>query len=217
MRLSPGQQQLPVAITAGPIRPNVAPARMSLVYILRPRGYRPQQGQFRLAVGGETTQQVLFREIRMWEQEPQTWWEEAPGLMALYPLCRIHDRPRAVVSHAAGVIRERATDTIVRADLLTTLYIFGKLVFPGADLLGMIGREQMRESKAYEEIMALGRCEAKQEAVLEALSTRFGTERAEEFRVAIAGLEDLQRLTHLHRLAVGCSRLDEFRKAFERN
>jgi hypothetical protein len=37
---------------------------LSLVYILLPRGYRPQQGQFRLAVGDEATQQVWFREIR---------------------------------------------------------------------------------------------------------------------------------------------------------
>src|SRR5438132_5523669 len=36
---------------------------VSLVYILRPRGYRPQGGNFRLAFDGAATQQVWFREI----------------------------------------------------------------------------------------------------------------------------------------------------------
>ena len=67
---------------------------VSLVYILRPRGYRPQEGQFRLSVGDETTQHVFFREICLWQHEPQPWWDQVPGLMALSPLCRQERSPR---------------------------------------------------------------------------------------------------------------------------
>jgi hypothetical protein len=38
-----------------------------------------------------------------------------------------------------------------RRDLLTTLAIFGKLAFPNVNVVGLIGREQMRESKIIEE------------------------------------------------------------------
>src|SRR6516225_43242 len=65
---------------------------VSVVYILRPRGYRPQGGQFRLAVEEGPTQHVWFREVCLWQMEPQPWWDAVPGLMALSPLCR-QERP----------------------------------------------------------------------------------------------------------------------------
>src|SRR2546422_77957 len=66
---------------------------ISLVYFLLPPGYRPQGGTLKLRVGSQTTQQIWFREICLWKQEPAEWWEDSPGLMPLYPLCR-HHRPR---------------------------------------------------------------------------------------------------------------------------
>jgi hypothetical protein len=60
----------------------------SLIFVLLPTGYKPQNNTFRLAVGQEATQQVWFREIPLWEQAPEPWWEKHPGLMALYPLCQ---------------------------------------------------------------------------------------------------------------------------------
>ena len=114
---------------------------VSVVYILRPRGYRPQGGQFRLAVESEPTQQVWFREICLWEQEPQPWWDQVPGLMALSPLCRQQRPPQDVLAHAAQTIAAQTPDAIQRADLLTTLAIFGKLAHPRIDVAGLIGRE----------------------------------------------------------------------------
>jgi hypothetical protein len=38
-----------------------------LLFILQRRGYRPQNGQFRLELGGEPTQQLWFREVPLWE------------------------------------------------------------------------------------------------------------------------------------------------------
>src|SRR5713226_8871091 len=76
-----------------------------LVYILRPRRYKPQGGRFELAVSAETTQYLRLREVCLWQLEPQPWWETAPGLMALYPLCRHGQAPHQAVSFAAGAIR----------------------------------------------------------------------------------------------------------------
>jgi hypothetical protein len=67
---------------------------VSAVFILLPQGYRAQAGQFRLEALAGPTQQIWFREVCLWQEEPQPWWEEWPGLMALYPLCR-HRRRHA--------------------------------------------------------------------------------------------------------------------------
>ncbi len=104
---------------------------VSLVFILRPRRYRPQKGVSRLRARGKPTQQVWFEEVCPWKLRPASWWETTPGLMALYPLCRHGKSRRGAVSHAAGVIQERVTDPMARGDMLTTLGVFGKLAYPG--------------------------------------------------------------------------------------
>jgi hypothetical protein len=45
----------------------------------------------------QPTQQVWFREICLWQQEPQPWWDQVPGLMALSPLCRQKRPPKEVL------------------------------------------------------------------------------------------------------------------------
>src|SRR5262249_33589987 len=111
--------------------------------------YQPRQGEFRLELEGELTQQVRFREVCLWQQVPQPSWEQAPGLMALYPLCR-HGRPRReALTYPAQAIARQVSDPPLRADLLTTLSIFGKLVYPDMNVIELIGREQMKESKFF--------------------------------------------------------------------
>lgn len=102
---------------------------LCLVFILQPRGYKPQKGQVHLQIDGETSQFLRLREICMWKVEPQPWWEEAPGLMAFYPLCRHGKSAKQAVSYAAGAITAATPDTIIRKDLLSTLGIFGNLVY----------------------------------------------------------------------------------------
>jgi len=187
----------------------------SLVYVLRPRGYRPQHGHFRLQVGRQPMQQVWFREICLWRQEPKAWWTEAPALMALYPLCRQERPAREALAYAAAVITDGATDSIVRADLLTTLAIFGKLAYPRLDVLGLIGREQMRESKIYEEIKDEGRLEVRRADVLEAVEIKFGAEARSEFAPLLEAVRDSDRLAALHRLVLRARDLSEFRGRFE--
>src|SRR5262245_20128074 len=74
---------------------------LGLVFVRLPRGYRPQGGSFRLEAAGSPAQQVWLREVCWWRQEPQAWWEGAPGLMPLYPLCQHRQPRREAVTYAA--------------------------------------------------------------------------------------------------------------------
>src|SRR5690348_10752798 len=99
---------------------------VSLVFYLRPDGYRPLGGTFRLEAVAGPTQQIWPREVCLWEEVPDASWEDVPALMALYSLCRHGDLPRQTVLHAAAAIARTAASTRQRADLLTVLGIFGR-------------------------------------------------------------------------------------------
>jgi hypothetical protein len=193
---------------------------VSLVFVLRPRGYRPQKGTFRLSAQGRSTQQVWFNEICMWRQQPAAWWDDVPGLMALSPLCDQQLPPQQVLTHAAEAIAARTPDAIQRADLLTTLAIFGKLAYPKMDVAGLIGREQMKESKIIEEFQEEARAEARletqHEALLHVLDAKFGPTAAAEFAPLVSAITDSDRLDQLLRLAARVTALKQFRDRFER-
>lgn len=110
----------------------------TLIYILRPRGYVSTKNRFRLEVGGYLTQELRFKEICMWKQVPSLDWEDSPAMMALYPLCRHGKTPGTAMNHAANTIIHGVADRGARADLLTTLAIFGKLAYPAVDVWSLI-------------------------------------------------------------------------------
>ncbi len=192
----------------------------TLVFILTPERYREQHGTFRLEVAGEPTQQVWFREICLWREQPQPWWESVPGLMALYPLCA-HHRPAAeAIQFATQTIAARVPQTSARADLLAALSIFGTLVYPDLDVRNLIGVELMRESKFLQQIEdeAGTAAELKRARldVLQALEVRFGPEAAAEFADALNSITDVEQLSELHRLAIKSRGLAPFRRALSR-
>lgn len=138
--------------------------------------------------------------------------------MALYPLSRHSKSQRGAISHAAGVIAERVEDVATRGDLLTTLGIFGKLANPNLDVFSLIGREQMKESKFYQEIMEEGREEGRLENsrsnIIAVLEDRFGSSAAAKFRKRLEGIADPHQLTELLLLAACCQSFTEFRRSF---
>jgi hypothetical protein len=185
----------------------------SLVFILHPRGYQPQHGKFRLTVGGRTTQLVSLVEVCLWKKQPQPWWEESPGVMTLYPLCRHGRQPQDAVTHAAGVIEGRERDAVRRADLLAILGMFGKLAYPAIDPENIIGREKMKESPFIQQVMEHGRVEKAQAYILAALEKRFHRPPGEEIAAAVNALEDQEKLDALFGLAMQCAGMAEFREA----
>ena len=201
------------------VRPAVGARRLptvSVVYILRPRGYRPQGGQFRLAVEDGPTQQVWFREIRLWEMTPEPGWDQVPGLMALSPLCHQQRGPQDVLTHAVEAIVSQTPDAIQRGGLLTTLAIFGKLAFPHIDAAGLIGKKPMKESKVILQFQEEARVEAQRKDTLQVLEIKFGARAVTEFASSLDSVNDSERLSHLHRLAVQASSLKQFRDRFEK-
>jgi hypothetical protein len=188
-----------------------------IVFILQPRGYRPQGEQFRLEVAGSPTQQLWFREVCLWQVDPQEWWEEVPGLMALYPLCRHQRPPREAIRHAADVIEQKLPDPGEQADGLFLLSIFGGLAYPQLDVVGIIGREKMKESKFAQEMRQEGRQEGRienaRENILDLLNARFGKDAAAEVSAAVNAIEQPKVLKQLLRIAGTCSALDKFRAA----
>lgn len=187
-----------------------------LIFILRRKNYKPQQGTMHLKIGGKSVQQVWFREERLWEIEPEPWWENDPGLMALYPLCKHGEKPAESILHAADRIEHNEKDSVVRADLLTSLGIFGKLAYPGFDALTLIGREKMRESKAYREIMEEGEANAHRKDVLEVAASRFGPRQATSLDEILQSVTNLEKLQSLHVLALRCSKIDDLIRAAKR-
>jgi hypothetical protein len=189
----------------------------SLIFILLPEGYRSQKGKFRLvAEPGVPTQQIWFQ-VCLWKETPQAWWEHDPGLMALYPLCNHGQGLPAAISHAAAAIRRRELDGYKRADLLTTLGIFGRLKDRTLDVLSIIGREQMRDSPFYQQLVEEGRVSEGRAAVLDALEVRFGTATAKEFEEPLNKIENLDQLRELRKLAMQSRSLSRFRRAFPKS
>ena len=80
----------------------------------------------------------------------------------------------------------------------------------------------MKESKFFEEVLAEGRKEGRMEGrvegqrydILDVLDIRFGAEAKLEFAPSLAAIADSERLSQLHRLAVQCRRVADFRKQF---
>ena len=190
-------------------------ATQTIVFVLQRRGYRPQGGQFRLEVAGEPTQQLWFREVLLWEQQPQPWWEDVPQMMPLYPLCRHGQRPRESVVHAAGVIRERIPSRLDQEDALFLLSIFSNLAHRGLDVESIIGSEIMMGTRIGQKLWNLGQLDARREDIVGALEVRFGTEVAQSFAAAITAVDDMELLKVLIRLAIRCADPDEFRLGLE--
>jgi predicted transposase YdaD len=116
------------------------------------------------------------------------------------------------VAYAAGAITAATADTIIRADLLTTLAIFGKLAYRQLDVMGLIGREHMKESALYAEIGDEARVETAQAYVLAVLEERFGGQAAASCRDAVQRVTKQDKLRRLLRLAARFANIEAFQR-----
>ncbi len=184
-----------------------------IAIVFKARGYRPLDGTFRLEAAGGPTQQLWLREVCLWQTRPEAWWEEQPGLMALYPLCQHGKQPREAIRYAAEAIEHQVPTPGPRDEALALLSIFGEQAFPRLDVTAIIGREKMKESRVVREWRQEGALESKRADILETVEARFGAQAVTELSPAINGLEDLDQATRLFRLALRSQSLDEVRSA----
>jgi hypothetical protein len=184
--------------------------------ILQEEGFTLQNSQFRLEVAGNPTQQIWFQEVCLWRKEPEDWWEDAPGLMALVPLCRHGREPRDSIEYAAGVIERKVVDVGERADFLALLGIFGQLRYANLDARAIIGREKMKESKFIQGFREEFAVEERREDILAVLRARFPGIDLADISTALKALQNLPQLTALLPTAATCDSPDTFRAALSR-
>jgi hypothetical protein len=185
----------------------------SLIIVLLPAGYQEQDGSFQLSAEGQPTQRVWFREVCLWHERPEDWWEHHPGLMALYPLCD-HRQPLAeAVAHAAESFRHRHLDSASRGNLLTTLGIFGRLADATLDVASIIGREFMRDSPLVQEFIQEGEQAEARRLVLQVVQVRWGEEATEQLRAQVERITDMAQLRSPHESAIRARRVSQFRAA----
>jgi hypothetical protein len=184
-----------------------------VVFVLHPKGHKPQGGQIRLEAVGKVTQFVALHEVLLWEQRPEPWWDQEPGLMALYPLCHHGEDPEAAIRHAAAAIEANATDVMERRDFLTFLGIYAKLKYPLVNAANIIGREKMRESLFAQEWVEEGSLITRRADILRVLRSRLKLTQTEEFTPLLDLIKEPDRLDHLLDVALECATLDEFRAA----
>jgi len=182
-----------------------------LAFILLPHRFRSQGGQFRLEAAGSVTQQLRFREVCLWELEPQSWWERVPGLMALYPLCRHRRTPPEAIRYAEDAIEQGTADETRLADNLALLSIFGELAFPNLDVAQIIGREKMKGSKLIRSFVAEAEAETRREDVADVLRGRFGEEAGSGIVTLLERIDDPEQLRQLLVAAARCTSPEEFR------
>jgi hypothetical protein len=184
-----------------------------VLFVLRPRGYASLGGQFVLRVGEEVTQALRIRQVPLWELEPQPWWEEVPGLMTLYPLCRHGTAPRDAIERAAAAIRARVPVGTQQADDMFLLSVFGGMMSSRQFVEEIVGREVLMASSLVQEVEQLAQIRTMRADVLAALEVRLGSAVAERFRQAIDSQTKVTRLRDLHRAAILCKDADEFAQA----
>jgi hypothetical protein len=186
-------------------------ATVCIVVILQRRGYRETGEQFRLEAAGGPTQQLWYREVRLWQQRPEPWWEEQPGLMALYPLCQHGRAPREAIQYAAAAIERQVPSPIQRADNLFLLSIYGGLAYPQLNAEAIIGSEKMKESPVLRRHRLEERTLTLREAIVKVLKARrFEVPSQTDLDAALAAIDNLTELDRLLSLAVSCGSVDDF-------
>ena len=188
-----------------------------LAFVLLPRGYKPQRGTFRLASGGRATQQLWFHEVCLWKLRPEAWWEDVPGLMALYPLCAHGRAPRDAIRHSTEAIAAVVPEPAVQAEKLVLLDIFGGLAYPRLDVADLIGRANMRGSRFLREerLDAQREEQLKQQRthLLKLVRSRFSELVSSELAAAVEALDDPQLLERLFDELLAGASLDALRAA----
>ena len=95
--------------------------------------------------------------------------------MALLPLCDHGRAEEEVVTYAAAQITAQVSDHGAACQSVASLGFFGKLAYPQLNAFDLIGRESMRESPFYQDIVEEGQLEAYRNSTSDVLTIRFGS------------------------------------------
>jgi hypothetical protein len=188
---------------------------LSVVIWLTAEGY-PGAGHNRLeeVVCGQRQLVFEFAEVRLWELSPADYLAAGEtALLPLVPLMGVQPSAETLTQAVAAVAA--VPDAVERADLYTGLWVFGGLRYSRELLRSLIRREAMKESPTYMEIFEEGAVQRSRDDIVDVLSVRFG-DVPSEIAGALAEIDDSETLRQLHRLAVRCESIADFRAQMTR-
>ncbi|WP_165226615.1 hypothetical protein [Aquisphaera insulae] len=191
-----------------------------LVLVLSPRGARRAASEATLrSRRGTTSLKVRWRTVELWTIPAEPLLESGDvGLIPWIPLCRL-DGPPAPIFRRCRERIDRETSGGLRENLLAVSQVLASLRYDDEGLFQLLGgREAMIDSPILRKLKAEWSEEAARKAshdvavrmILSALVARFGP-RARSIRPELTKIDDGNRLDQLHRLAVACADLEDFR------
>ena len=195
---------------------------VSIVLYLRPAAGRRDPGYYLQDRPGHRIL-VEYRVIQLSELDGHRILESGPvGLLSFAPLMRPTGRPADWLETCMRAVQAQPLDRATKADCLAGMSLLSGLVY-GRDTVAAIFLKEglmdiIRESpvaqyltqQGIEQGIEQGGRERAIEALLDVLEIRFALAAAEPLAARVRGIEDLQRLKHLHRAAIQVESLKAF-------
>ena len=201
----------------------------STVFYLRPAAGQNDPGHYTYGdevIGGL---RFTYNVIRVYELEGESYLDPGnAGLLPFTPLMRppTGTTPKAWVERCIETTQAALVDNRTRGTLLYALSVFGGLIHPPELFQDGKLEALMRESPIYETVIQRGiqqgleqgfeqgneqgKKEQAVEAVRTALEIRFQSDVADKLKPFLSTIDDLQRLDHLHRVAIQATDIDAF-------
>ena len=193
------------------------PVVSSVIY-LRPAAGRRDPGYYLQDRPGHRIL-VEYQVIRLSELDGQRILESGPvGLWSFVPLMRPTGRPADWLETCMRVVQAQPLDRATKADCLAGMSLLSGLVYGRETVSAIFLKEGLmdiiRESPVAQYLtqqgIEQGGRERAIEALLDVLEIRFALGAAEPLAARVRGMEDLQRLKHLHRAAIQVESLKAF-------
>ena len=195
---------------------------VSIVIYLRPAAGRRDPGYYLQDRPGHRIL-VEYQVIRLSELDGQRILESGHvGLWSFVPLMRPTGRPADWLQTCMRAVQAQPLDRATKADCLAGMSLLSGLVYGRETVSAIFLKEGLmdiiRESpvaqyltqQGIEQGIEQGGRERAIEALLDVLEIRFALDAAEPLAARVRGMEDLQRLKHLHRAAIQVESLKAF-------
>ena len=191
---------------------------VSIVLYRRPAAGRRDPGYYLQDRPGHRIL-VEYQVIRLSELDGHRILESGPvGLLSFVPLMRPTGRPADWLETCMRAVQAQPLDRATQADCLAGMSLLSGLVY-GRDTVAAIFLKEglmdiIRESPVAQYLTQQGIEQGGRkraiEALLDVLEIRFALAAAEPLAARVRGIEDLQRLKHLHRAAIQVESLKAF-------
>lgn len=199
----------------------------SHVIYLRPNAGQNDTGGVRQNIEGYNFI-VEYKVIRLIEVDGQSILElRQPELMPFLPLMQppTNVDPLQWLHQCMETTKTLSLDTPTRANLLVDMWIMSGLVHDQLPLSEVFPEDFMQESPVYQSILEKGKAQGREqgerkkaiENIFELIDIRFQAKATETLSSAIEDINDLSRLSELHRAAAQVENLEAFKHLLENN